>query len=187
MVNTFFLLLCKLIGRKLLTFPRNFLHMRGDRKSPGSIESGFILTTGPCAGFCIFKNDLILITSVSYELSANDRPFDARRQAAIHFAYWSSCEQIYISHMYILNSFSFYFTMKLNTLTLSQRIHISWFAPYPSSGGTSNLILNFPWAKVTSGVTSQPRKFITMVGVWLLRKWSFVLYKYRYKSLYANQ
>lgn len=70
-----------------LTFPRSFLQMRGDRKSIGSIESGFMLTTGPCAGFCMLKNDFMLITSVSYELSANERPFDARRQAAIHFAY----------------------------------------------------------------------------------------------------
>lgn len=75
-----------------ITFPRSFLQMRGDRKAFGSIESGFMLTTGPCAGFCMLKNDLILITSVSYELSANDRPFDAKRHAAIHLAYWSSCK-----------------------------------------------------------------------------------------------
>lgn len=91
---SFFYFLIRLIWTKTLTFPRSFLQMRGDRKSLGSIESGFILTTGPCAGFCMLKNDLILITSVSYELSANERPFDARRQAAIHFAYWSSCKAL---------------------------------------------------------------------------------------------
>lgn len=51
------------------------------------MESGFILTTGACAGFCILKNDLMLATSESYELSASERPFDAKRHAAIHLAY----------------------------------------------------------------------------------------------------
>lgn len=32
----------------------------------------------------------MLATSDSYELSASERPFDAKRHAAIHFAYWSS-------------------------------------------------------------------------------------------------
>lgn len=78
--------------RSFRTFPFNFLQMRGERKSFGSIESGFMLTAGACAGFCMLKNDFMLDTSESYELSANERPFDAKRQAAIHLAYWSSCE-----------------------------------------------------------------------------------------------
>lgn len=72
------------------TFPFNFLLVRGERKSFGSIESGFMLTAGACAGFCMLKNDLMLDTSESYELSASERPFDAKRHAAIHLAYWSS-------------------------------------------------------------------------------------------------
>lgn len=66
------------------------MQIRGERKSFGSTESGFMLTAGACAGFCILKNDFMLDTSESYELSANERPFDAKRHAAIHLAYWSS-------------------------------------------------------------------------------------------------
>lgn len=75
-----------------LTFPLSFLWYRGAKNSVGSIESGLTLTAGECTGFCILKNDLMLFTSVSYELSANERPFEASLQAAIHLAYWSSCE-----------------------------------------------------------------------------------------------
>lgn len=74
----------------MLTFPFNFLWVRGDRKSLESMDPGFMLTTGAWAGFCMLKNDLMLATSLSYELSANDRPFDASLQAAIHLAYCSS-------------------------------------------------------------------------------------------------
>lgn len=64
--------------------------MRGDKKSDGSIDPGFMLTTGAWAGFCMLKNDFMLDTSLSYELSASDRPLEASLQAAIHLAYWSS-------------------------------------------------------------------------------------------------
>lgn len=73
-----------------ITFPFNFLLTRGDRKSAGSMDPGFMLAVGACAGFCMLKNDFMLDTSLSYELSANERPLEASRQAAIHLAYWSS-------------------------------------------------------------------------------------------------
>ena len=57
----------------------------------------------------------------------------------------------------------------------------------PSSGGTSSLMLNFPWASCTSGVTSQPFRLIHIVGGWLLRASSRDLNRYRCRSLYVNQ
>lgn len=48
-------------------------------------------------------------------------------------------------------------------------------------------MLNLPWAKLTSGVTSHPFKLITYVGGWLLRASSRDLNKYRCRSLYVNQ
>lgn len=164
------------------TFPFNFLFVRGDRKSADSIDPGFMLTTGACAGFCMLKNDFMLDTSLSYELSANERPFEASRQAAIHLAYCSSYQiswfRVKLVHIqYLL----------LESLTLSHRIHTSLLVPMPSSEGTSNLILNLPWDKLTSGVTSQPRKLIATVGAPLLRKCSRDLNKNKCKSLYVNQ
>lgn len=74
----------------------------------------------------------------------------------------------------------------LGSLTVSHRTHTSLLVP-PSSDGTSNLILNLPCAKLTSGVTSQPRKFMTTAGASLLRNCSRDLYKFKCKSLYVNQ
>uniref|UniRef100_A0A2M3ZP70 Putative secreted peptide n=1 Tax=Anopheles braziliensis TaxID=58242 RepID=A0A2M3ZP70_9DIPT len=116
----------------------SFFAYRGARYSFGSIALGLMLMAGAWAGFCMLRNDRILATSLSYELSASERPFEANRQAAIHFAYCSS---------------------------LSHRIHISLLML--CSSGTSSLMLNFFCDRLTSGVTSQPRRLIVTCGALL--------------------
>lgn len=109
----------------MLTFPFNFLLNREARNSDESIIFGLTLTAGALAGFCIFKNDFILFTSLSYELSANDRPFDASRQAAIHFAYCSSCNRKrYIKFNQLLLSFRFFFENH-NTYVIASNPHFT--------------------------------------------------------------
>lgn len=54
-----------------------------------SSEEG--LMAGAGAGFCMARKAKIELTSASYDASAIVLPLAARRQAAIHLAYWASC------------------------------------------------------------------------------------------------
>lgn len=55
--------------------------------SSGVISKEFGLMAGAGARCCMDKNDLIVFTSESYELSARVFPLDPSLQAAIHLAY----------------------------------------------------------------------------------------------------